>query len=413
MNSIVIKLYFCTLFFSLSLISACGGGGGSDDEGVPSRSGSISIVEPPSSLRVNEGDVVTISLGATGDGAELLMYSWEVSQGNDDLMFTGGDTDTIRFVAPQVDRDTPVSVDVLISSEDVRLFGQSSFSSNVIVTDLDVVPEHEVGMTTDLPEVDAIDFSNVTSSSTWLVRGFSQETFDLEGIETIGSTVTREIFHVENVLFGNVLEASFCGSEERFTLDASLVGQNSDCDSDDQDLRFYQNDEDFRAEFSCNGAVVNAVDFIFISDSPRTDFGQLEMTFDTYADLEPTSVCGATILNNLAQENIELNVSSIRLVSEYQNQELELFIILDDADFSGIYNFDEFFNTPARNFVTVTSDALPTISGITNSTAGRLFLTGRSPTDITGDLDIQTTDVNLAEENIEAEFTLDFFDMDQ
>ena len=268
-------------------------------------------------------------------------------------------------------------------------------------------------MTTDLPEVDAIDFSNVTSSSTWLVRGFSQETFDLEGIETIGSTVTREIFHVENVLFGNVLEASFCGSEERFTLDASLVGQNSDCDSDDQDLRFYQNDEDFRAEFSCNGAVVNAVDFIFISDSPRTDFGQLEMTFDTYADLEPTSVCGATILNNLAQENIELNVSSIRLVSEYQNQELELFIILDDADFSGIYNFDEFFNTPARNFVTVTSDALPTISGITNSTAGRLFLTGRSPTDITGDLDIQTTDVNLAEENIEAEFTLDFFDMDQ
>ena len=61
----------------------------------------------------------------------------------------------------------------------------------------------------------------------------------------------------------------------------------------------------------------------------------------------------------------------------------------------------------------LTSDEWPSLNGVINSTAGRLFLTGRSPTDITGDLDIQTTDVNLAEENIEAEFTLDFFNMDQ
>ena len=410
MKSVTPKVSAFVLFASALFISACGGGGG-DGSGDGINNGGealdISIGGFPASINAVEGDVVTVSLNVTGPDAEFLTYDWELDFGDAEIAFTGDDTDTISFVAPEVEPFSIVQVSVEVSLDGFNIIGLDDFNTVVSVFDLDIapsIPAHEVGMRTGLPEVDAIDFSSVVSSSTWLLRRYEQQTLDIEGIETVRSTVSREIINIENIVSANVIDLAFCGVSGPVSTDLAALGEGFDCDEASQELNFYQDDEAFRAELSCAGQVVNAFDFIFVSDTSQADFGQLEITFDTFADLEPTSACGETVLSNLDQGNTASDESSVRLVSEYQNQPIELVVGLEDSTFIGSFSLD----SSPLNFVTLTSDALPTISGITNNDSGLLVIVKGSPIEVDGSLDIQTTDVNLAEENIEIEFSLDF-----
>lgn len=416
------KNFYSTLLLIItsSILVACGGGSGGSSPSVSGGVDLITFTDFPLFVSAEEGATVELSLNTSGEGAEDLSYDWEITANDDaDIAISGQGTDSISFIAPEVDVTSTIRVEVQVSSSNIQLIGQDNFSTNVTILNLNPSPtvnEYEVGMTTTLPEVDAIDFSNIMPSSTWLVRQYTKQNTTLEEVDTVISTVSRELFHVTNTSVENTLNLSFCGTPNSFEFDISDTSNFIfECESGNIDTKFYQENNDFRNELSCDGEVLSATDFIFISDEPRTDFGELEITFDTYASLELTNnVCGSTVVANISQEAtasqaaIELNTSSVTLVSEYQNQDIEIVLALDDSNFFGIYFLDDSFNSFGLVSTTIFSDALPTISGILNDTAGSITLRSSSPLGVEGNLTIETTDTNLAEENIEAEFSLSF-----
>ena len=414
------------LTITSTILVACGGGSGGSSAPVSGGVDLITFTDFPLFVTAEEGTTVSFDLNASGDGAEELSYEWEIISNNDaDITISGQGTDSISFIAPEVDNTSTIRVEVQISSSNIQLIGQDSFSTSVTVINLDPDNEYEVGMTTTLPEVDAIDLSSIMPSSTWLVRGYTKQHTIQEGVNTVISRVTRELFHVTNTFEENTLHLSFCGTQDSFDFNLSdtfdtfntydILDPSSVCESGNIDTKFYQENSNFRNELSCDGEVLSATDFIFISDEPRTDFGELEMTFDTYAPLETTSnVCGSIIVANVLQEATELqpatesSASSITLVSEYQNQDIQVLLVLDDSNFFGVYFLDDFFNEFGLVSTTIFSDELPTINGVLNNTSGRFTLSSSSPLGVQGSLTIETTDTNLDEENIEAEFSLSF-----
>ena len=412
------NMYSILLLITTStLLTACGGGSGDSSTSTSGGIDRITFTDFPLSVSAEEGATVSFDLNTSGDGAEDLSYDWEIITNDDaDITISGQGTDSISFIAPEVDITSTIRVEVHVSSSNIELIGQDSFSTSVIIVNLNPVNEYEVGMTTTLPDVDTIDFSHIMPSSTWLVRQYTKQNTTIEGIDTAISTVSRELFHITNTSVENTLHLSFCGKQDTLGFDISNTSNFIfECESGHIDTKFYQEGSDFRNELSCDGEVLSATDFIFMSDEPRTDFGELEITFDTYAPLETTTnVCGSIVVANISQEAtesqaaIELNTSSITLMSEYQNQDIEIILALDDSAFFGIYFLDESFNSSGLVSTTIVSDALPTISGVLNNTAGRIMLSSSSPSGAQGSFDIDTTDTNLAGENIEANFSLFF-----
>ena len=409
------KNFYSTLLLIItsSILVACGGGSGGSSGPVSGGVDLITFTSLPFFVSVGEGETVSFDLNASGDGAEDLSYDWEVTSDDANIIISGQGTDSISFIAPEVDANGVIRVQVQVSSSNTQIIGQDNFSTNVTVINLNPLPttrEHEVGMTTTLPEVDAIDFSSIMPSSTSLVRQYTKQKLTLEDIDTVISTVSREVFHVTNTSVENTLNLSFCGSQDTFDFDISDTSNFTiECESGNIDRKLYQENNDFRNELSCDGEILSATDFIFISEEPRTDFGDLEIMFDTYAALEITgNVCGSTVVANVSQEATELNTSSVTLVSEYQNQNIEIFLALDDSEFFGIYLLNEIFNSSGLVSATISSDALPTINNVLNNSSGSITLSSSSPSEIEGSFRIKTTDTNLAEENIEAEFSLSF-----
>lgn len=400
-----------------TLLAACGGGSGGSSPPVSGGVDRITFTDFPLSVSAEEGATVSFDLNASGDGTENLFYDWEIISNSDtDILISGQGTDSISFIAPEVDRTSTVRVEVQVSSPNVQLIGQDSFNTNVTVINVSTASAYEAGMTTMLPEVDAIDLSHIMPASTWLVRQYTKQNTVIEGVDTVVSIVSRELFHITNTAIENTLDLSFCGKQDTLGFDISDASNFIfACESGNIDTKFYQENSDFRTELRCDDEVLSGTDFTFISDEPRTNFGELEITFDTYAPLETTNnVCGSTVIANISQEAtesqaaVQLNTSSVTLLSEYQNQDIELVLAFDDSEFLGIYFLDDFFNPFGLVSAAIFSDALPTINGVLNTTSGRITQSSNSPLSAEGSLTIETTDTNLAEENIEAEFSLSF-----
>ena len=105
------------LLVSLICISACSSGGSGEDSKPRDSSNrlkeiTINGLDYGLSKEFYEGETVTVSLNAQGDGASSLSYDWTVEDGID---FRGQNTDTITFIAPQVTGYDSISVSVELS----------------------------------------------------------------------------------------------------------------------------------------------------------------------------------------------------------------------------------------------------------------------------------------------------------
>ena len=100
--------HFIILTTFLTLLSACGGGSTDED---PLEIPKVTYQALPTSMSVNEGETVRLTLNLTGKGVEQLKFNWQVSQ---DIPFTGQGTDTINFTAPNVDQLSTINVQVTL-----------------------------------------------------------------------------------------------------------------------------------------------------------------------------------------------------------------------------------------------------------------------------------------------------------
>jgi hypothetical protein len=110
------------IVLSVATIAACGGGGSSEPENlIPS----VSV----SSISITEKEPVTLSATARDSDGTIQSYSWTQVSGTP-VTFTGGNTNTISFTAPNIDVDETLSFTVRATDDDN---GVGSTTGNVSV----------------------------------------------------------------------------------------------------------------------------------------------------------------------------------------------------------------------------------------------------------------------------------------
>lgn len=405
---------------AILLLSACGGSGGSG--GSYGGSGGIeriSFTELGLSRTVNEGDRVTLSLNVQGDTDNQMTYEWSVTYRNHgDVEFEGQNTDTITFIAPETTGRGFINVSVEMDLEQGNLAGITSDSISIYVEDLDPPLPDAVVENTNLPEVDAIDLSQITAESTWRKLEYRDINETIENTEIVQNYKIQErgIVHLKNNA-GEVTEfLCYRGSSAESSvfddvLTSLLDRAENECGTGKFAKNYSQSDSAFKIEATCDDEPVFVNSYTKLSDDLSKNYGSIEMSFDSYDDIETqNNVCGYIVETSITRPGLDAEASLNYAFVGTEYQGVPLYIgtrFTSEIDFVNSVNLRPVFNPDGFNTFTIYSTALTTVNSRTEDENGRFSVNERSAV-IEGDFDVDITDSNGGTENLEGEFTLSF-----
>lgn len=400
-----------TIFFTAIFLIGCGGGGSEGEK--QSTNKNITISRLPTTASINEGELVTLSLNTQGDDSNALSYDWEVKRNNEQISFSGQNTDTITFISPDVVNTGTISVSVKIDLSNGVLIGPKSQQSLITINDLNPPAEiqaYELAKTTVLPEVEILDTSSFISESTWVMTNYTTSNYTDDNAEYTIQQTTIVPFTIKNTDAHNINLMS-CGADIPNRINITNYGVNKICNEESRSVKYYQEDENLRLELMCENKVVQASNFKKISNTNKTDLGELSLKFDTYNDQSTvTDICGTVTINEIrtaGSNNEGLITSNVTLISEYLGEPLEISIDLaEEPEFNLFLFFAQRNSAIKLNGVTLNSSMLPTIDNIKEQSSGSVTITSFSLPSLTGRFDINITDKNDSIENVESEFTL-------
>ncbi len=395
------RFEFSLLFSLLLALTACGGDGGSG--GTDTNGGGlnrISYTELPLSSEADEGTQVQLSLNTSGAGSNDLSYEWEVTFQGQDLPFQGQNTDTITFIAPQVDNPASISVSYELELKNGTLLGPNRGFTSVSIVDLNPPKFYETGKTTTLTEVSALDLSMELTGSTWRVNEFKTWDTVIEGEDVTYTTSTQTA-----VYLGENDSYTYCGvldTSEQF----SDVAPDATCDTDPT-VKYYQGDDEFRVEATCGSDIVLARNFYKLNDGRSESFGELSLQFDNYTNLEFAALsCGEIITANVTavSDGSVYEFGVITLYSEYESLPLVLQLGLDDFPRMPFHSISSLSQS---NTLKILSTEIPTIYNIL-ADSGMLTWNERDTTALEADISAEITDNNGATESVDGAFSLSF-----
>ncbi len=422
MLAVLIK-HISSMFMGTILLmglSACGGGGNESDS-PPSGGAQNITVTPLSKLtsKYNEHQMITLSLNTQGDNAGNVTYNWEVEFSGKQLTFSGQNTHTISFEAPEVDDIELVRVSVTLDLADGTLLGNTDYFTSLIIYDLDPLKASsraiiEKGLSTSLVKVDSLDLSLISEDTTWRLNTYlnhsTMDTFSFVGERYIA---TQQITYfnkdnMENVGFKR------CGSSsiEPFIPTATQISCGGILEKN-----LYQSTNAFRVEEVCDGNVGFANNFTKLRDNQIDSFGQVSLTFTDYNDFETTSnVCG-TVTEILVIDHTDYNedgnpdnvfsaASYANLHGQYEGSPIEIAVKVDDVKSSWSYFLSDFFDQSNRNDIKLYSPALSELNDI--SAADGDLAVDRSATGIEVEVDAEIEGSNGTTVEIEGTFSLVF-----
>lgn len=403
--------HYIILITFLSLLSACGGGSSND---ASKDSKNFTYQPLPTSMSVNEGEPVTLTLSIAGEGANQVKFNWQIE---DDIAFSGQGTDSISFTAPEVERLKSIRVQVKLDDSNSRIIGFSDQGTFVSINNTDPVIEPTINEpNSEFPKVEAINFNNLTDQSTWFYER-TQFTSLANQDGSIYTVETRKLslLHIEAVnVSTETITVSECGLTETYDISAINYEENVDCGGATSSLSIRQTDNEFRLERMCDDQVVTASTFTKHSDSRVESNGELNIDFTTYDDLASTSqVCGIVATSEVKSYGLDTvltataKASVLRLFTEYLGNPLELQFQIDAHPTDFLVSLSTNFSN--QNVAKIYTDVLPEISDLSESRFGTLtFDFDNVNTNIKADFDFSMRSRSGPQETVNGEFTLLF-----
>lgn len=155
-------LHYIIITTALTLLSACGGGSSNN----ASKDNENFTYQPlPTRMSVNEGDPVSLTLNIAGEGANQVVFNWQIE---DDIVFSGQGTDSISFIAPDVERLKDIRVQVKLDDSNSRIIGFSDQDTFISIRNTDLVIGPNINeQRLDLPKVTTLNYNGLTDQSTW------------------------------------------------------------------------------------------------------------------------------------------------------------------------------------------------------------------------------------------------------
>ena len=402
-------------------LTGCGGGsgGGSDTE----KSGGLSNItvtklsDLPS--KYNEHQTITLSLNTQGKGANDVTYNWEVEFSGKALTFSGQNTQTISFTAPEVDDIETVRVSVTLGLRNGELLGRNRYFTSLIISDLDPLKASsraiiENGLSTDLPEVGSLNTALMSEGTTWRLNRYDNHS-TLANFAFLGERyiATQQITYFDK---GNAGDVGFrnCGSNIIEPFAPSLT--QITCGGTFK-RKFYQSTTAFRIEESCDGKVGFANNFTKLRDTQTDSFGEVSLTLTNYNDFSTTAnLCGVVteVLvisheddnNDGNPDNAFSAATFAELHGQYEGSPIKISIKVDDVKSYWSYSLSDFLDDNNRNDITFDSPVLNKINNI-SADNGRLSV-DRKASEIEVDVDAEFEDIDGTTVDVEGTITLVF-----
>lgn len=403
--------YSIILTTLLTLLSACGGG---SSDGVVQEVAELTYQPLASTMTVNEGETVNLTLNLTGEGAKEVKFDWQVEG---DITFSGQGSDSISFVAPEVDTIRSIRVQVKLADSNSRTIGFSSQSIFITVQNIEKITDPDNnGEESDIPVVTALNFNELNDASTWFHETTQfTSTLNEDGTTTTIETQQLSLVHIETVnVATETVSLSECGLSGTVDLIVPSYRESNDCGDLQSSLIIRQSEGKFRLERMCGENLVAASTYTKKSDDRSNSNGELNIDFSTYDDLEKTSdVCGivATAEVKSFDSNSTLsgtaNASVLRLFTEYQGNPLELKFQIDKFPTAGFASLSTGFLND--NFAKIFSNVLPDINNLSESDFGSIkFDFDNDEKNIKADFDFFVTSRAGSRETIEGDLMLVF-----
>ncbi|WP_096086601.1 hypothetical protein [Agaribacterium haliotis] len=315
----------------LSLMLGACGGGSSDDAPEGNNHRIIKEIEingfQYSSLSPLEGEEVVISLLSTNFHQLELSYDWDVSFQGADYGFAGQGTDTIRFTAPDVKRDLPMTISVTLDLVGGDLLGDDSLNGSITVIDLNSWGLNQVApsaFTRDKPEqVSSYDASVFDEDITWQLTSFSTLNF-------LGDVILLGEKHVVSVAQAQVAscDQSFeANLTQLFGPKPELCAANAESSTD-----YYQDAESLLVKHNCGNYVVEAISLVKKHD----ELGTVDVSFDSFTDVSNAPVqCVNSLkyLNLSTEQAFQVLDASVA----YGADVLEIVVDIDELNHSLLF----------------------------------------------------------------------------
>lgn len=382
---------FNTHFFARPLIisslfiglAGCGSSGGSDDNKTapPKLTAPITIT----SLRdqkttFNEGEQVRLSLNTQNPDNSPITYNWTLNYSGGTINFSGQNTDTITFTAPQVDEQTAISVVVKMGVSGGTLVGRNDEYATILIADTDPTSNAKglnavtaQAFKNTPPQVNNIDYTNLPAKATWLVTDYRKKLISISEISEISEGDATAHMGERYITFSHKNTdddhtQNLCGSSIELNITDALAdeGTNVECPDGVITTKFYQDANDFAVKKYCDNDVIQASHYHKIANEHNKSLGELNIQFDNYDELtQTTDVCfiASRILITLAGYKDE-TWSEIFVSAPYKGQILLASFEMDDlASGIGFYSLSDFFDMDDDNALTLHSSSIPLLDG--------------------------------------------------
>ncbi|WP_111977630.1 hypothetical protein [Algibacillus agarilyticus] len=402
-----------TLLFSLLFtLTACGGG--SDTGDGASESIDASYQRLPTTITVNEGEMVNISLNVTGQGSEKIKFNWQV---DDSISFSGQGSDSISFLAPEVTDFDSITVRVDLDTASRGVFGFTGEYVSVHVHNIETVNEGKIQPDNTLANVTALNFDELTVGSSWYLEEIAIMNQPSNTISTLTNTITKNsmVFIEGTDISNEEITLTQCGAITTDKIDINNDFLKTACTSGNRSLTIQQTDDKFRLNSLCDNEVIAAATFTKKSNDRLTGNARMSLEFDSFDNIAAnTAACGTVVTvetkgydanNNLTAE---LNASAISLMTQYQGRALLLsFELLQLPD--GLSFLRNSTDTNVNSTARVLTSVLPEINDKNLSRIGTLnFDFDSEIKNMKADFDFYIDSETGNTEHVEGEFTIEF-----
>lgn len=374
-----LQLRSVVYILSLFLVAACGGGGGGSSSANMNAGLSVVTLNEMRGLRAEykEGEAVVLQLDVSGEAADDLSYNWEVDHEGEQLEIFGQNSSTISFVAPDVDVVGTVSVNVTIELQEGRLLGENRQYFTLKVVDLDPVEASSLGiikpgLATDLPQVNRLNFKDIESDTVWLLNIYQLSSTDHLGYLVQQYLAAQIITYFE---FNDTSDLTYrrCGRDTQQSFFAPRPDIGPVC-MGVLERKYYQTADAFRIEDVCDGEVEYVSNFTKLSDDVDASFGSVDLTFNSYDDMQINEgVCGliaeVVALSHEDRDgdghpdNQMSETTVIELNTDLNGEDFQIVASFNDVRSVWRYTLFDFLGADEQADLTITSDALERISG--------------------------------------------------
>lgn len=410
------KTLLYSLVASLVTVSGCGSSGDSKSaDSATSGFQELAVGQISAARQYDEGEVVTVTVPVENPANLSIQYDWRVTHKGLSLSFTGQNSPTILFTAPQVEEDGVVSITLTLSLADGQLLGDDRRFGGVSIADLNPNRRNQIAGSAFRykgPEVITFDDTGFGDSASWHYTIYFTDDVELEGEtwerhQSLMGTGYTKINDEGDHSWGYCGENSGESLLDTVNFPPIIPEQ---CLLNEVTQKRYQEGNNFWVEYYCADTIISARSYRYLEEGINN---YANLTFSTtfpsenYSDNETCVDLYRSLFASDAYSNI-IEFSTIELYGTIAEDAYTMEFNFEGENFGvDSFGFNSFLPLYAANSFSLNWDPLSSFSGIEEDDGDLTVTEAGSDGSFEAYFDMDLVNSENQDQTIEGNITLD------